>query len=120
MKPRIDNTSFGNITIDGETFQHDILIRLNGEVIKRKKKLSKKYFQTSHIISIEEAEYIYEEGAEKLLIGSGQTGMLRLSDDAAEFFNKKNCLVEFFPTGKAIEKWNEEKNKVIGLFHITC
>ena len=120
MKPRIEKTSFGYITIDEETFEHDILIRLNGEVKKRRKKLSKKYYNTSHIISIEEAEHIYEKRADKLLIGSGQTGMVRLSDEAAELFNKKNCLVEILPTGKAIEKWNEEKGSVIGLFHITC
>ncbi len=120
MKPRIEKTSFGYITIDGETYEHDIIIRLNGEVKKRKKKLSKKYYDTSHIISIEEAEHIYEKGGDKLLIGSGQTGMVRLSDEAAELFNKKNCLVEILPTGKAIEKWNEDKGSVIGLFHITC
>ena len=60
MKPRIEKTSFGYITINGETYEHDIIIRLNGEVKKRKKKLSKKYYDTSHIISIEEAEHIYE------------------------------------------------------------
>lgn len=28
MKPHIDDTSFGSITIDGETFEHDVVIRL--------------------------------------------------------------------------------------------
>lgn len=120
MKPHIDKTSFGSITIEGEIFEHDILIRLNGEVTKRKKKLSKKYYNTSHKISMEEAEYIYETGAEKLLIGSGQTGMVKLSEDAEDFFNEKNCTVEILPTGKAIEKWNDEKGSVLGLFHLTC
>lgn len=120
MRPKIDKTSFGYITIEGKTYEYDILIRLNGEVEKRKKKLSKKYYDTSHIISIEEAKHIYEDGAENLIIGSGQTGMVRLSDEAAELFNKKKCLVEIMPTGKAAENWNEEKGSVIGLFHITC
>lgn len=120
MKPRINKTSFGSITIEGETFEHDILIRLNGEVTKRKKKLSKKYYNTSHKISAEEAEYIYEKGAAKLLIGSGQSGMVKLSEEAAALLNEKNCLVEILPTGKAIEKWNEEESGTIGLFHLTC
>ena len=120
MKPRIDNTSFGSITIEGIVFDHDVFINLKGEVNKRKKKLSKKHFGTSHIISLEESMHIYEEGVEKILIGSGQTGMVRLSDEAFEFLDQKNCNVFIIPTAGAIEKWNKESGSVIGLFHITC
>jgi len=120
MTPKIDNTSFGYITIEGKTYEHDIIIRLNGEVEKRKKKLSKKYYDTSHIISDEEAKHIYEAGAENLIIGSGQTGMVRFSDEAAEFFKKKNCSVEIMPTTIAAQNWNEKEGSFIGLFHITC
>ncbi len=120
MKPKIDSTSFGSITIEGENFDHDIIIRLNGDVKKRKKKLSKKYYGSSHTISLEEAEYVYDTGAEKLLIGSGQTGMVNLSDEASEFFSTKRCEVELKPTSSAIKRWNEEEGSVIALFHITC
>jgi hypothetical protein len=120
MNPQIDKTSFGYITIDGTTYEHDILIRLNGKIEKRKKKLSKKYYDTSHIISLEEAKYIYDEGADKLIIGSGQTGMVRLSDEAAELFNNNNCRIEISTTNKAAEIWNDEKGSVIAMFHITC
>jgi hypothetical protein len=33
----IESTKFGNITIDGETYEHDVVIRLSGEVAKRKR-----------------------------------------------------------------------------------
>ena len=65
MKPKIDSTSFGSITVDGETFEYDILIRLNGQVEKREKALSKELYGTSHKVSLEEAKYIYEEGNRK-------------------------------------------------------
>ena len=35
MKPSIDQTSFGSITIEGTTFEHDVIIRLNGQVVSR-------------------------------------------------------------------------------------
>jgi hypothetical protein len=38
MEPRIDQTQFGSVTIDGEVFTHDVIIRLGGQVEKRKKK----------------------------------------------------------------------------------
>jgi hypothetical protein len=36
----IDSTIFGAITIDGMIYQHDVVVRLSGEVVKRKKELS--------------------------------------------------------------------------------
>jgi hypothetical protein len=35
----IQGTTFGTITIDGQTYEHDVIIRFSGEVVKRKKKL---------------------------------------------------------------------------------
>jgi hypothetical protein len=36
----IEGTTFGTITIDGKTYEHDVIIRLSGEVVKRKKSSS--------------------------------------------------------------------------------
>jgi hypothetical protein len=120
MKPKIEATSFGSITIAGEEIEHDIVIRLDGRVEKRKKKLSKEVYGTSHIISLEEAKHVHEKGVEELIIGSGQSGMVNLSDEAERFFKEQKCKVKISPTPKAIEKWNEAEGKVVGLFHITC
>lgn len=120
MKPKIDSTSFGSITVDGETYKHDILIRLNGRVEKREKKLSKELYGTSHKISLDEAKYIYEEGTEKIIIGTGQTGFVELSEEAEDFFRKKKCGVELFPTPWAIERWDELEGRITAMFHITC
>lgn len=120
MKPKIDKTKFGSITIAGEKYENDILIRLNGKVEKRRKKLSKQVYGTSHVVSLAEAQYVYEDGAARIVIGAGQSGMLKLSDEAADFFAKKKCDVELYPTPKAIRFWNEASGPAIGLFHITC
>jgi hypothetical protein len=120
MKPRIDSTTFGSITIAGEAFEHDVLIRLNGEIEKRKKKLSKAVFGTSHLVSLAEAEHVYENGAERLIVGAGQSGLVTLSAEAATFFREHQCQVELWPTPKAIQVWNEAGGAVIGLFHVTC
>ena len=119
MKPKIDHTQFGSITIEGRVSEHDVIIRLNGQVDKRKKKLSKAIYGTSHIISLDEAKYIYEDGAERLVIGTGQQGLVKLSGEAAEYLQDK-CQVELLPTQKAIQAWNEAEGAVIGLFHVTC
>ena len=120
MKPRTEKTSFGAITIDGQTYHHDVLIRLDGEVTKRKKKLSKRVYGTSHTLSLDEARYIYEEGVETMIIGTGHFGRVKLSDEASQFFEARDLKVILETTPKAIELWNDTEGRLIGLYHVTC
>jgi hypothetical protein len=120
MKPTIEATGFGSITVDGERIGHDIIIRLDGAVKKRKKKLSKTVHGTSHRISLAEAQHVFEDGVRLLIIGSGQYGLVRLDDQAQLFFDEQGCQVRLLPTPKAIEAWNKAEGTVIGLFHVTC
>jgi hypothetical protein len=69
-----------------------VVVRLSGEVVKRKK-LSKKYYGTSHILSKDEAKFVFEKGCEQLIVGSGQIGNVRLSQEAEAYFAKKTCKV---------------------------
>jgi hypothetical protein len=121
MKPIVNHTVFGSITIDNKRYVHDVQIRLDGKIKKRKKKLSKAVYGTSHIISLEEAQHIFEPGAENLIIGGGQYLRARLSDKASEFFKKNKCKTALYPTQEAADIWNKTKtDKTIALFHITC
>jgi hypothetical protein len=120
MKPTIEATSFGSIIVDGEKIGHDIIIRLDGAVKKRKKKLSKSVHGTSHRISLAEARYVFEEGADLLIIGTGQYGLVRLDEQAARFLDEQGCQARLMPTAKAIKAWNKAEGNVVGLFHVTC
>ena len=120
VKPRIDDTEFGSITISGEVHQHDVLIRLDGAVKKRKKKLSKAKYGTSHKVSVEEAKHIFDAGARRLIVGTGQNGLVELSEEAGDYFRRKGCAVDLLPTPRAVEAWNSAHGAVIGMFHVTC
>ncbi len=120
MKPIIQKTEFGSITVDDEIYEHDIVIRLSGNVKKRKKKLPQQKYGTLHTVSLDEAKHILDEGVKHLIIGTGQSGMLKLSDEAEKYFKEKDCSVELLPTPQAVKFWNEAKGKTIGMFHITC
>ena len=120
MEPKIDETQFGSVTIDGNVFEHDVLIRLGGKVKKRKKKLSKAVYGTSHTISLDEARHVHQKGAVRLLIGAGQQGRVRLSEEAAALFRRRRCQVELLPTPEMIPLWNRAEGAVIGLIHVTC
>jgi hypothetical protein len=117
---KIEGTAFGSITIDGKTYEHDVVIRLSGEVVKRKKKLSKKLYGTSHTLSKHEAKFVFEKGCELLILGSGQHGNVHLSPEAEVYFTKKSCRVLLQQTPEAIDLFNKSRAKKIGLFHVTC
>lgn len=120
MEPKIDRTMFGSVTVDGQTYDRDIIIRLGGNIKKRKKKLSKAIYGTSHTISLDEAKHVYQKGAERLVVGAGQYGMVELSEEAAAYFEQQGCQVDLLPMKEALEAWNEAEGAVIGLFHVTC
>jgi hypothetical protein len=120
MNPKIRQTVFGFIQIEDEKYDHDVFISLNGSINKRKKKLSKEVFGTSHVISLAEAEFIYEDGADILILGCGMMDRVKLSDEAGQFFENHHVKTYLESTPMAADRWNEISGNVIGLFHITC
>jgi hypothetical protein len=102
---RIADTKFGTITIDEKTYEHDVVIRLSGD----EKKLSKKYYGTSHMLSKDEAKFVFEKGCKQLILGSGQIGNVRLSPEAEAYFAKKGCEVLLRPTPEAIQLFNKSR-----------
>jgi hypothetical protein len=75
---------------------------------------------------LDEAKHVYEEGAERLIIGTGQFDLVRLSEEAQAYLEKHNCRTELAATPDAIGIWNKAQGvegdlpRVIGLFHVTC
>jgi hypothetical protein len=120
LQPQISQTEFGSITVDGEKLDYDIVIRLSGSVEKREKKLSEEQHDTFHAVSLAEAEHIFDNGTKRVIIGSGQNGNVRMSEEAARFFKDNGCSVELHPTPEAIQIWNQADGQTIGMFHVTC
>ena len=119
-KMTIDATEFGSITVDGKTYEHDVIIRLSGKVEKRRKRLSKEKYGTSHIISKAEAKFVFEDGCDLLIVGAGQDGNVRLSPEASEYLDKKHCRVLTQPTPEALQAFNQSRDRKIALMHVTC
>lgn len=120
MVPKIGDTSFGIIRVENDLFDHDIVINLKGKVLKRKKKLSKAIYGTSHKVSLDEIKHIHEKGADIIVIGSGQYGRLVISNEAASYLKNHSCKYKLMPTPQAIDYWNSHKGKMVGMFHVTC
>jgi hypothetical protein len=122
MRRRITKTRFGSITVGGTVFRYDVIVRPDGHIKRRKKKLSKAVYGTSHTISRQEAKYLRKQAskADRLIVGSGQHGNVELSPEAAAYLKRKKFQVVLAPTPKAIEIWNKANGRAVGLFHVTC
>lgn len=112
----IDSTRFGQITIDGTAYDHDVVILSDGTVKKRKKTLSKKIYGSSHTVSLEEIESFFEKGVTTLVVGTGQQGILKLSDEAESYLKEHGVEIQSAPT----PRFNQTPDPKNGLFHITC
>ena len=119
MKPVIDKTGFGSITIESVSYKHDVVIRLDGTIEKRKR-FPAKMFGGSHTLTPQEAEYIHEEGARHVIIGTGQFGVLELSPEAEAYFADNGVETFLLPTPLEVKRWNDREENTIGLFHVTC
>ena len=120
MNPKIERLGTGLMTIAGAQFDHDVIIRLNGVIEKRKKELSPLLNGASHLIALAEAQHIYEPGARWLIVGTGQAELVELSPEALDFFKQLQCEVQLLSTVKAIRAWNGAEGPVIGFFHVMC
>ena len=120
MPPRIDDTRFGSISIDGRQYHADVVVRADGRVQLRREALHGKRFGTSHVLSVGEARVLFAPGVERVIVGSGQAGMLSVSDEALRYFRVRGCTVEVLPKPQGIDSWNAASGGVSGLFHVTC
>ena len=88
----IERTTFGTITIDGKTYEHDVIIRLSGEVVKRKKKLSKKYYGTSHVPLERRSKVCLREGMQTAHPRLGPDGQFCISHRKPRPISRKRAV----------------------------
>lgn len=123
---KIEDTSFGEIIVDGEKYDHDIVITPN-QIERRKKWITKNKHGTSHKFTREEMEEYLEnlevEDIEIAVIGTGQYGKLGLLKETEELLEEKEIEAIERKTPEAIEFFNDNekpRERKLGIFHVTC
>lgn len=114
---------FGMIKFDGKNYSHDIVIHTDNRVENRDKNLSRKKYGTSHVLSAEEIEKLLDENPEIIVVGRGQSDMLKVGEDAARLLSTKNIDLIDSPTPEAVEEFNKLKDqgkKLAAIIHVTC
>lgn len=119
----IERYHFGSITIDGETYNHDVEVRWTGEVLKWWRK-------EGHVVNVEDIERAIEEKPGVIIIGTGAYGVVKVTGEVRNSIKEKGVELIIDKTEEAVKTFNiikgesiEEvgkQKKVIGLFHLTC
>ncbi|MEO0113356.1 MAG: MTH938/NDUFAF3 family protein, partial [candidate division WOR-3 bacterium] len=78
---KIEKTGFGWIIIDGKKYDHDILILTNGKILNR----YENFTGNNHEFSIEEARKLLNPKPEVIIVGTGQSGILKVKEETIEF-----------------------------------
>jgi len=111
--------AFGEIEIDGERYDHDVVIEA-GKVSKRAKKASKPFRSDyGHTpLSVEEE---IPWGGNRLIVGTGMYGSLPIMHQVHEEAKRRGIEIVALPTEGACRLLRECKRKdIYAVLHVTC
>jgi hypothetical protein len=111
--------AFGEIEIDGELYDHDVVIEA-GKVSKRAKKASKSFrSEYGHTpLSVEET---IPWGGKQLIVGTGMYGSLPIVPEVHEEAKQRGTEIVVLPTKDACHLLRKLKRKdTYAILHVTC
>jgi hypothetical protein len=115
---RIEAYRFGKIRIDGQKYEHDVVIA-GDRVRKRKKKASKRFREQFGHTPLSLAEKIPWE-CKRLIVGTGAHGRLPVMDEVKREASLRGIVLTILPTQDAIEELNRSTGETNAILHVTC
>jgi hypothetical protein len=110
---KINSFRFGSLTINNKTYDTDMVVSWDGELIPR---------ESSHTFSKEELIDMLIKGPEVILIGTGTAGCVKIDKKAEDLAKKSNVEIVVKNTADAVNEFNikSKSKKVVAMLHITC
>ena len=111
--------SFGQIEIDGQRFDHDVVLD-GGHIRRRKKGPSKAYRDTYGHTPLSPDEAIPWRGP-RLIVGTGADGQLPVMPELYEEARRRGVEVVALPTREAcVLLADADIDKIAAILHVTC
>lgn len=113
---KVKNLSFGSITIDGKTYENDVIID-NGSIKKREKAESKKYSDRFGHTPLSPDENIPWD-CKRLIVGTGYSASMPVMDEVFSISVCKGVEMITMSTPEAVKHINDRHTNLI--LHLTC
>jgi hypothetical protein len=112
--PRIEEYSFGRVTVDGEAETGDVIV-LPGRVVRGW------WRREGHGLVLEDLEEVLDELPERLVVGTGAYGQMRPDPSTLEQLRARGIEVEVLRTGEAVQRYGElDPRRTAVALHLTC
>ncbi len=112
----IEAYSFGRIVVRGRAYSDDIKI-IHGRVVPSW------WRENGHLVEIRDVSDILEASPDRLVLGTGSSGLLRVAPELLALLREKGIEFSAVPTAKAVELFNRlaaRGESVAAGFHLTC
>ncbi len=113
-KMRLSGYRFGKIEVDGVPWHEDVWICAG--------KVGRWWRREGHRVYPEDLAAVLELAPEAIIIGTGFSGMLQVSEEARALLSLRGIELMAVRTKEAVELFNElvQKKNVAALLHLTC
>jgi hypothetical protein len=110
---KINSSTYGSITIDHVTYNHDVYILPSGKVGER---------EYGHTFTKEQAVRVLKGNPDVVITGKGTSGLASLSSDARALLEEKGVEIIEADTPDIVDEFNKlsEIKAVSAIVHVTC
>ena len=107
--------TYGKMIINGTPYASDLIIyfdKIDGNWQRK----------WGHLVCIDDIAEAIAKNPEYLIIGTGESGQMRVLPDTQDFVRHSGIQLVFLPTEHASKMYNDihTKRYVIGAFHLAC
>jgi hypothetical protein len=112
---KIEQYSFGRITIDGKAYTSDLIIypdRIDDSWWRKE----------GHLLQMDDVKDVLKAKPEVLIIGTGNSGFMKVSDKFIDELKSKGIDVYAAKTQEAVSLFNKIslQKKTVACLHLTC
>lgn len=111
---RIERYTFGSVVVDGQQETSDIIV-LPERVVRGWRRAE------GHRLAEDDLAQVLDELPQRLIVGSGASGMMRPERKLLALLVERGVAVEVLPTAEAVRRYAElDPARTAAALHLTC
>jgi hypothetical protein len=111
---RIEDYSFGRVTVDGEEHTHDVIV-LPRRVVRDW------WRRDGHSLVLEDLDEVLSDLPQRLIIGTGAYGRMIPDPNTVENLRERGVEIEVLPTEDAVRRYGKlNPAATAAALHLTC